>query len=89
MRYSYETETVCAKVINFDLDGDVVSNVEFVGGCNGNLKAISKLVDGLKVEDIKEKCQGLTCGNRDTSCTDQLTKALTEAVGKATLLDAE
>lgn len=46
MRYSYNTEMVCAKQINFDLDGDVVSNIEFVGGCNGNLKAISKLVDG-------------------------------------------
>ncbi len=89
MRYTYETETVCAKVINFDLDGDVVTNVEFVGGCNGNLKAISKLIDGLTVDDIKKKCEGLTCGPRETSCTDQLTKALTEAVGKATLLEFE
>ncbi|MFV0520572.1 MAG: TIGR03905 family TSCPD domain-containing protein [Lachnospirales bacterium] len=83
MRYSYDTNNVCAKVINFELNGDVVTNVEFVGGCNGNLKAISRLVDGLTVDDIEYKLEGLTCGIRDTSCSDQFTKALREAVLKA------
>ena len=50
MRYSYKPSGVCAMQINFDIDGDVISNVEFIGGCNGNLKAVSKLVDGCTVD---------------------------------------
>ena len=61
--------------IDFDLDGDVVSNIEFIGGCNGNLKAISKLVDGFTVEQIEDKLLGNTCGMKPTSCADQLAKA--------------
>ena len=62
--------------IDFDLDGDVVSNIEFIGGCNGNLKAISKLVDGFTVEQIEQKLLGNTCGMKPTSCADQLAKAV-------------
>ena len=76
MRYSYPTQIVCSKVINFDLDGDVVSNIEFIGGCNGNLKAISKLVDGWTVEKIESYLLGNLCGARPTSCADQLAKAV-------------
>lgn len=65
--------------IDFDLDGDIVSNIEFIGGCNGNLKAISKLVDGFTVEQIEQKLLGNTCGMKPTSCADQLAKAVRKA----------
>lgn len=79
MRYSYPTQIVCSKVINFDLDGDVVSNIEFIGGCNGNLKAISKLVDGWTVEKIESYLRGNLCGVKPTSCADQLAKVVRKA----------
>ncbi len=79
MRYSYPTEIVCSKLINFDLDGDVVSNIEFIGGCNGNLKAISKLVDGWTVEKIESYLRGNLCGAKPTSCADQLARAVRRA----------
>ena len=79
MRYSYPTQIVCSKVINFDLDGDVVSNIEFIGGCNGYLKAIAKLVDGMTVEEIEKKLRGNTCGRKPTSCADQLAVAVRQA----------
>jgi len=79
MKHSYKTQGVCAQKINFDLDGDKVSNVEFFGGCNGNLKAISKLVEGMSVDQIEEKLLGNTCGFKNTSCADQLAKAVRAA----------
>jgi len=66
-------------MITFDIDGDVITNIEFHGGCNGNLKAISKLVDGWTVDRIEEMLLGNTCGRRPTSCADQLAKAVCEA----------
>ena len=83
MRYTYKTSGVCSTQIQFDLDGDIVSNVRFTGGCNGNLKAVSKLVDGMSVDYIEEKLAGNTCGFRPTSCADQLAKAVREAKDKA------
>ena len=82
MQYVYNTKNVCSMQIIFDIDGDVVSNVSFVGGCNGNLKAISKLVDGMTVDEIEEKLAGNTCGYRPTSCADQLALAVREAYEK-------
>ena len=79
MRYNYKTKGVCSQMITFDLDGDVVSNVEFMGGCNGNLKAISKLVNGCTVDYIEGKLAGNTCGMKPTSCADQLAKAVRTA----------
>lgn len=79
MRYSYQTNMVCANTINFDLNGDVVSNIEFIGGCDGNLKAISKLVDGWTVDKIEEYLLGNTCGPKPTSCADQLARAVRQA----------
>lgn len=76
MNYSYRTKGVCAMEIKFDIDNDVITNVSFVGGCNGNLKAISKLVDGMKVDEIEDKLLGNTCGMKGTSCADQLAKAV-------------
>ncbi len=79
MEYNYKTKGVCAMKINFNLEGNVVSNVSFLGGCNGNLKAISKLVDGMTVEEIESKLKGNRCGFKSTSCADQLAIAVREA----------
>ena len=79
MEYTYKTRYTCAYQIRFELDGNVVRNIRFDGGCNGNLKAISKLVDGWTVEQIEEKLLGNTCGPRPTSCADQLARAVREA----------
>lgn len=79
----YKTKGVCASVINFDLEGDVVTNVSFQGGCNGNLKAISKLVEGMTVEKIEGYLKGNTCGMRKTSCADQLALAVRTAYEEA------
>ena len=79
MRYSYKTKMTCSQQINFDIDGNVISNIEFVGGCNDNLKAISKLVDGWTVEKIESYLSGNTCGMRPTSCADQLARAVRAA----------
>ncbi len=79
MRYTYKTEGTCARAIHFDLDGDIVRNIEFDGGCNGNLKAISRLVDGWTAEAIAEKLSGNRCGYKSTSCADQLAKAVMAA----------
>ncbi|MBE6530215.1 MAG: TIGR03905 family TSCPD domain-containing protein [Ruminococcaceae bacterium] len=83
MRYDYQTEMTCSKVISFDLNGNVVTNIVFLGGCNGNLKAIAKLVDGWTVEKIEQYLSGNTCGMRPTSCADQLAKAVRAAYNKS------
>ena len=83
MRYDYKTEMTCSKVISFDIDDNIISNIVFYGGCNGNLKAIAKLVDGWTVEKIEQYLLGNTCGPRPTSCADQLAKAVREAADKA------
>ena len=83
MRYSYRTKGVCSVQIDFDLDEDVVTNVQYFGGCNGNLKAISILVDGMTVDQIEEKLRGNTCGHKPTSCADQLAIAVRQAYDRA------
>ena len=82
MKYEYLTKGVCSQVISFDIDNDIISNIEFYGGCNGNLKAIAKLVDGWSVDKIEEYLKGNTCGRRPTSCADQLALAVREASNK-------
>lgn len=79
MHYTYITEGVCSKKINFDIDGNVITNVSFEGGCNGNLKAISKLVNGMTVEEIEGYLKGNLCGWKGTSCADQLAIAVRQA----------
>ena len=79
MHYTYRTNGTCSKQIDFDIEGNKSSNVSFVGGCNGNLKAISKLVEGMEVETIEKYLLGNTCGPRSTSCADQLAKAVRQA----------
>lgn len=79
MKYTYRTKGTCSQQIDLEIHDDVVSNVRFYGGCDGNLKAIPKLVDGLTVDQIVEKCAGIQCGFKNTSCADQLAKAVQEA----------
>lgn len=79
MDYTYKTSTVCATEIKFHIDGNVITDIQFIGGCNGNLKAIATLLEGKTVEEIEEKLTGNTCGRRPTSCADQLAKAVREA----------
>ena len=83
MHYQYKTEGTCAMLIDFDIDKDnVVTNVDFTGGCNGNLKAISKLVDGMSAEKIEEILIGNTCREKQTSCADQLARAVRAAAAE-------
>ncbi len=83
MDYKYRTKTVCSQEIRFHIEGNVITNICFVGGCNGNLKAIAKLLEGQTVEYIEEKLRGNSCGGRPTSCADQLAIAVREAYDKA------
>lgn len=79
MEYNYKTQNTCSTNIKVEIEGNIVKNIEFVGGCNGNLKAIPILVKDWTVEQIEEKCKGITCGRRPTSCADQLAYAVREA----------
>ena len=80
MQYEYKTKGTCSQRILFELDDGKVKNVQFIGGCNGNLQGISKLVDGMSVEDVIEKIEGIHCGMKPTSCPDQLARALKETM---------
>ncbi len=80
MNITYTPIGVCSKQINIEIDDDgIVQSVEFIGGCNGNLKGIGALVKGMKVEDVIEKLENIKCGYKSTSCPDQLAKALKES----------
>ena len=79
MEYSYKPQGVCSMQIDFDINDDVITNIRFTGGCNGNLKAIGKILDGWTVDEIESKVAGNTCGRRPTSCADQLAKAVRAA----------
>ncbi len=85
MEYTFRPQNVCPSRIDFTLDGDVVRSNRFTGGCNGNLKAISKLLEGKTVGEIERVLRGNTCGGRSTSCADQLAIAVRQAYdsGKA------
>ncbi len=72
----YQPKGVCAKMMQFRIKDDIIQDVEFVGGCNGNLSGIGILVKGMHINDIIPKLSGLPCGSRKTSCPDQLTKGL-------------
>lgn len=78
----YVPQGVCSRLIEFDLVDDKVKNVSFVGGCDGNLKGISCLVEGMNVEEVISKIEGIKCGRKSTSCPDQLAKSLKKAIGK-------
>ena len=76
MQYKYNTKGTCSAQISIDVEDDKVTNVQFVGGCNGNLKGIASLVKGMTVNQVIEKLQGIKCGFKPTSCPDQLATAL-------------
>lgn len=80
MTFTYQTRGTCSTQISFDLNEGIVSNVSFVRGCNGNLKAIGKLVEGMKAEKVIAILKGNTCGMRSTSCADQLAIAIEKAL---------
>ena len=78
-KFTYRTKGTCSSQIELELDGNVVHNVKFTGGCDGNLKAIPALVEGMTVDQIRQRVAGIKCGFKDTSCADQLAKAVLEA----------
>ncbi len=79
MHYIYHPQGVCPMEINFDINDGIVTNVNFIGGCNGNLKAISRVVEGKSAEEISNLFKGIQCGYKNTSCSDQLAVAVAEA----------
>lgn len=79
-KFVFYPEGVCSMMIEIELDGDIIKDVVFTGGCNGNLSGISKLIRGMKAEDVIERLEGTRCGFKDTSCPDQLSRALREAL---------
>ena len=78
MIFQYVPQCICAQLIIVDIEDGVIRDLNIVGGCDGNHKGITALVKGMKVEDVKEKLRGIRCGFRDTSCPDQLSRALEE-----------
>jgi len=79
MNFSIVPKGVCPSRINFDIENGTVHNVKFFGGCPGNLKALSKIIEGMTVEDVEKNFSGITCGTKTTSCTDQFAKAVIDA----------
>ena len=75
MSYLYKTKETCSTLIEVELDGNIVKNVKFTGGCNGNLQAIPKLVEGMTVDEVARRISGISCNGKGTSCGDQLAKA--------------
>lgn len=83
MQFEYKTKGTCSQKIFFDVEDGKVHNVQFLGGCNGNLKGIGSLVEGMNIDDVIARLEGTTCGMKSTSCPDQLAKALKEAKAQA------
>ena len=79
MHYEYKTSGTCSRSISFDVENGKVANVQFIGGCNGNLKGIGALVEGMNIDDVIARVEGVTCGMKSTSCPDQLAQALKAA----------
>jgi uncharacterized protein (TIGR03905 family) len=76
MQYEYTTKGTCSRTILFEVEDGKVKNVQFIGGCNGNLKGIGALVEGMSVDEVISRVEGITCGMKSTSCPDQLAQAL-------------
>ncbi len=79
MQFEYRTSGTCSQRIFFEIEDGKLKNVQFLGGCNGNLKGIGSLVEGMHIDDVIARLEGTTCGMKNTSCPDQLAKALKEA----------
>ena len=78
MKYIYAPKGVCSRQINIEVEDGIVTNLEVIGGCNGNLQGISKLVQGMKVEEVIKRLKGIDCNSKGTSCPDQIARALEE-----------
>ena len=76
MQYTFKTKGTCAQMISFDIEDNKLSNVQFYGGCNGNLKGIGSLVEGMDMDEVIARLEGIKCGMKQTSCPDQLAAAL-------------
>ena len=83
MTYEVKTRGVCSRSIIIDVDNNIVRSVRYNGGCNGNTQGIAKLVEGMRIDDVITRLQGINCGGRGTSCPDQLAKALEKALQQA------
>jgi len=81
-KHSYIPKDVCPSEIHFEINSGILTHVNFEGGCSGNLQALSKLIEGMKVEDVLAKLKGIDCEGRGTSCADQLSKALEKTIGQ-------
>ena len=79
---SYKMRGTCARQVNYKVDNNKLKRVEFIDGCDGNLKGLAILLEGMEVEDAIKRLRGITCGSKQTSCPDQLSKALTEYKGR-------
>ena len=79
MDYSYKTKGTCSREITFSVEDGKVKNVQFYGGCNGNLKGIAALVEGCDIDEVITRVEGIHCGMKSTSCPDQLAQALKAA----------
>ncbi len=82
MQFEYKTKGTCSQYINFEIEDGKLKNVQYIGGCNGNLKGISSLVEGMDIDEVITRLEGTTCGMKNTSCPDQLAAALKEAKEK-------
>lgn len=80
MEYRYKTKGTCSSEMIVTLNGDIIESVKIIGGCNGNAKGLCALVQGMKAEDVIERCRGIQCGFKPTSCPDQLANALLQAM---------
>ena len=80
MQYTYKTSGTCSREILFEIEGGKVKNVQYIGGCNGNLKGIGALIEGMDVQEAITRLEGITCGPKATSCPDQLAQALKKAL---------
>ena len=83
MQYEYKTQGTCAQRIIFEIEDNKVRNLYFIGGCNGNLQGIGKLVEGMDIDEVIARVEGISCGGRPTSCPDQLAQALKAAKAQA------
>ena len=83
MQYEYTTKGTCSRSILFEIEDGKLKNVQYIGGCNGNLKGIGSLVEGMDIDEVIARLEGTTCGMKSTSCPDQLAKALKEAKAQA------
>ena len=83
MQFTYFPKGVCSSKIDLDIEDGVVRHVRFTGGCDGNLKAVSALIEGMKVEEVQKRLTGIHCGQKSTSCADQVARGLAQALQEA------